>query len=241
MGRKKFLLGECFYPGGISLRGRRKTIQDLRKEYLQLSRLESKIWESGLVAVGVDESGRGALAGPLVAGAVALPANIEIPGLKECKQVSRGERERLYRIITERALAWQTAIINAQVIDRIGLQQANLMALTEAAEGLAEKLGDLSLFVLVDAFPLNPSRFSLDFLALIHGDRVSVSIAAASIISKVTRDRIMYQYHQKFPLYGFDQNVGYGTEKHLRALKKHGPCSIHRRSFGPIKERKAVN
>lgn len=210
--------------------------ESLRQEFLRLSNFERKIRKAGFTLVaGVDESGRGSLAGPLVAAAVILPTDAYIPGLRECKQVSARQREQLYRIITDLALGWEVATVSHKVIDRIGIHRANLKALGGATSKLINRLSpiDQQLFILVDAFALPPS-LGLPHLGLIKGDQVSVSIAAASIISKVTRDRIMQTYHQKFTAYRFDQHKGYGTVKHKQALKKYGPCPIHRKSFAGV-------
>jgi ribonuclease HII len=202
----------------------------LKEEYFKLSVFERKLRSKGFSLIaGVDESGRGALAGPLVAAAVILPPDAYIPGLRDCKQTSPIQREKFYKIITELAISWKTKLIEPAVIDNIGLHKANLKALAEATTGLVPSPE----YVLVDAFSL-PPNLDQPHLGLTYGDRLSVSIAAASIISKVTRDRIMQSYHRKFPVYRFNQHKGYGTSEHLRIIKDVGPCPIHRRSFAGV-------
>ncbi|MPZ70733.1 MAG: ribonuclease HII [Actinobacteria bacterium] len=188
--------------------------------------LEKRLYDAGFVHVaGVDEVGRGALAGPLVAAAVILPPGTEIDGLRDSKMCTRLQRERLAREIEERAEALAVVRVYPNKIDRIGLQRCNLMAMRKALSGL--DVGPD--YVLVDGFPLK--RLKVPSLAVKKADAVSRSVAAASIVAKVHRDAAMRRYHRRYPQYGFLSNVGYGTRYHWRALKEHGPCDIHRRSF----------
>lgn len=188
--------------------------------------LERRLTDAGFGSVaGADEVGRGALAGPLVAAAVILPADHGLEGLRDSKMCTRLQRERLAHSIEEVAVSISVARIYPQRIDRIGLQRANIEALRRALAGL-EVPPD---YVLVDGFELK--RMRTPSLAVKKADAVSHSVAAASIIAKVHRDAAMRRYHRRFPQYGFRSNVGYGTRHHWRALKDHGPCDIHRRSF----------
>ncbi len=188
--------------------------------------LELRLSECGFERVaGVDEVGRGALAGPLVAAAVILEPGTEIDGLRDSKMCTRLQRERLVRVIEERAIAVSVVRIYPAKIDRIGLQRCNLMAMRKALS----TLGVSPEYVLVDGFPIK--RLRVPSLAVKKADAVSTSVAAASIVAKVHRDAAMRRYAKRFPEYGFSSNVGYGTRHHWRALKEHGPCEIHRRSF----------
>ena len=188
--------------------------------------LETRLCDAGFERVaGVDEVGRGALAGPLVAAAVILPPGAELDGLRDSKLCTRRQRERLAERIKEVALALSIVRIRHDRIDRQGLQKCNLDALRRALRGL-ELAPD---YVLVDAFRLK--RMRVPSLGVKKADAVSRSVAAASIIAKVHRDAAMRRYHRRFPEYGFSHNVGYGTSAHWAALKRYGPCRIHRKSF----------
>ncbi len=174
---------------------------------------------------GVDEVGRGPLAGPIAAGAVILPKGLIIPYLNDSKQVSKERREELSEIIKQYAVSYAVGIVSEKEIDEFGIQAANYKAMTMAIE----KLNPLPELVLVDAVKLKdvPIRQK----AIIKGDAKSVSIAAASIIAKVARDKIMEEYDLLYPGYGFASNAGYGSAKHIEKIKTDGPCEIHRRSF----------
>jgi ribonuclease HII len=176
---------------------------------------------------GIDEAGRGPLAGPVVAAAVVL-GMARIPGIRDSKTLTALARERLYALIVDQAEAWSVALADAGEIDRINIYQATRLAMTRAVAGLQTPPASL----LIDAMAID---WPLPQQALIHGESHSVSIAAASIIAKVTRDRIMQAAHLEFPQYGFDRHKGYGTAAHLAALREHGPCPLHRRSFAPLK------
>ncbi|MCR5214468.1 MAG: ribonuclease HII [Eubacterium sp.] len=174
---------------------------------------------------GVDEVGRGPLAGPILAAAVILPRDYVIPYVNDSKQVKAELRERLYDEITANAISWAVGMRNADFIDSEGISLADSLSMRDSVLGLSVK-PDL---VLVDAFPIP----DIDFMqrSIIKGDATSYAIAAASIVAKVTRDRMMEEYGKEFPEYGFEQNAGYGTKKHTDALQAIGPCRIHRRSF----------
>ncbi|MDQ4095149.1 MAG: ribonuclease HII [Actinomycetota bacterium] len=188
--------------------------------------LEARLADGGFSTVaGADEVGRGALAGPLVAAAVVLPADVEIDGLRDSKLCTRAQREDLERRIRDVALAVSVVRVQPWKIDRSGLQKCNLQALRRALKRL-----DVSPdYVLVDCFKLK--RLPYPALAVKKGDLVSKAVAAASIVAKVHRDAAMRRYHRKHPRYGFATNVGYGTREHWDALNRWGPCDIHRRSF----------
>jgi ribonuclease HII len=188
--------------------------------------LENRLSDAGFDRVaGVDEVGRGALAGPLVAAAVILPPGAELEGLRDSKMCTRLQRERLAAEIREIALAVSIVRVQHDRIDRMGLQKCNLDALRRALRSL-NLAPD---YVIVDGFRLK--RLPTPALAVKKADAVSRTVAAASIIAKVHRDAAMRRYHRKFPQYGFRSNVGYGTSEHWAALKQYGPSPIHRRSF----------
>ena len=182
----------------------------------------------GIIA-GTDEAGRGPLAGPVVAAAVILPELLVIPGLNDSKKLSARRRELLYDEIVDKAVAVAWSSVGPATIDRINIYAASRLAMVQAIASL-DRHFDL---VLSDAMPL-PDLVA-PCIPIIHGDALSASIAAASIIAKVTRDRIMGEMDRQYPQYGFGRHKGYGTVEHLTALKKYGPCSIHRQSFAPIK------
>jgi ribonuclease HII len=177
---------------------------------------------------GADEVGRGALAGPLVAAAVILPEDHGIAGIKDSKLCTPEERERLAVLIRERALAVSLVRVMPRVIDRRGLHKTNLSALRRALVRLQPSPD----YALTDGFPVK--RPPMPCLGIKKGDLVSPSIAAASIVAKVTRDRAMKRLHRKFPEYGFKSNKGYGTAEHREALKRLGPSPVHRMSFWGI-------
>lgn len=183
------------------------------------------------VIAGLDEAGRGPLAGPVVAAAVILPRGCRLIGLNDSKQVSPADRERLFEEIQAHALGVGIGEASATEIDRINILQATRLAMSRALEALLPQPD----WLLLDALVL-PS-LSIPQRPIIKGDRLSVSIAAASIIAKVYRDRRMGEYHQLFPQYEFHVHKGYGTSRHLSLLKELGPCRIHRQSFRPLSNR----
>jgi ribonuclease HII len=178
----------------------------------------------GLVA-GVDETGRGALAGPLVACAVILPHDAELPGLRDSKLLTPLARARLAGQIQAQAVAISIIRVPSTSIDRRGLHRSNLRALREAAL----RLRPLPEYLLIDGFPIR--RVPFPCLSIKKGDRVSVAVAAASVVAKVTRDRLMRNLNRRHPGYGFDENKGYGTREHWRALETLGPSPQHRLTF----------
>jgi ribonuclease HII len=179
--------------------------------------------------VGTDEAGRGPLAGPVVAAAVILPLGLDIPFLNDSKQVTARRRELLFDEILTKASACSWSRVEAAEIDKINIYQASQLAMLQALAGLTHPF-DL---VLSDAMPL-PSLL-VPCIPIIHGDARSASIAAASIVAKVVRDRIMSKLDEEFPEYGFKKHKGYGTAEHIKAIRVLGPCAIHRQTFAPIK------
>ena len=182
--------------------------------------------ESGLsVAGGIDEAGRGPLAGPVVAAACILNPDKPILGLNDSKKLTPSSRERLYNQIVEHSICWQIGICDHEVVDKINILQATCEAMRSAIKGLTVVPG----LLLIDAVKLEGVEPPI--WPIIRGDALSVSIAAASIIAKVTRDRMMDEFDKLYPVYGFSQHKGYGTKMHYDALLEHGPCPIHRRTF----------
>jgi len=181
------------------------------------------------VVAGIDEAGRGPLAGPVCVAAVVLPDDFTHAVLNDSKQLSEVKRERLYEEITaDPRIRWHCVSVEPDEIDRINILQATWEGMRRAALGL-QPVPDA---VLIDGKPVK--RYPLHQIALVKGDSISYSIAAASIIAKVTRDRLMVAMARQYPAYGFEIHKGYPTPGHLAALKQHGPCPHHRRSFGPV-------
>jgi ribonuclease HII len=180
--------------------------------------------------VGVDEAGRGACAGPLVVAAVALQAGRQgrIEGLTDSKLLSAARRDRLFEVIRQRALAVSVVVVAAGEVDRLGVHVADLQAMRRALARLEVRAG----YVLTDGFPVQ--GLGVPGLAVWKGDRVSASVAAASIVAKVTRDRLMADLATQETRYGFEIHKGYVTAAHLAALQEHGPCAAHRFSFAPV-------
>ncbi len=185
--------------------------------------------EGAKYVAGVDEAGRGPLAGPVVVAAVILPFGLFLPGLNDSKKVAPKKRELLYDEILEKAAAVRVSIVDAATIDRVNIYQATMNGMYDAILHLDPKPDK----VLIDAVEL--SKLPTPSLSIIKGDAKSASIAAASIIAKVTRDRMMLKYDALYPQYGFAQHKGYGTAQHIEALEKYGPCPIHRKSFEPVR------
>lgn len=202
----------------------------LREQWDNMSRFERFYRGQGLPLVaGVDEAGRGPLAGPVVAAAVMLPDGCIIPGLNDSKKLSAAERERLYNEIDRCAIDWAAAAVSAHRIDEINIYRASLEAMTLAVK----KLRPFPDVLLNDAVLLEDFKIVQEKIA--GGDRQSVSIAAASVMAKVTRDRLMTALDKQYPEYNFAQNKGYGTAEHLQALREYGPTDAHRRSFAPVR------
>lgn len=188
---------------------------------------EQRAWDEGFTHVcGVDEAGRGPLAGPVCAAAVILPPNAEIDGLNDSKKLTAKRREALYDVILSQAVAYGIAMVDEKTIDEINILQATFLAMRQAVE----QLSMTPELALVDG-NREPDFGSIPVKTIIKGDSLSANIAAASILAKVTRDRFMMEQDQIYPQYGFAVHKGYGTQAHYAALRTYGACPIHRKSF----------
>ncbi len=174
---------------------------------------------------GIDEAGRGPLAGPVAAGAVILPKDCRILYLNDSKKLSEKLREELFAMIQEKAVAWNVGIVGPETVDRVNILQATYQAMRQAVAGLSQK-PDL---LLNDAVTI--PGIEIPQVPIIKGDAKSISVAAASVMAKVTRDRLMCEYDKLYPEYGFARHKGYGTKEHIAAIREHGPCPIHRDTF----------
>ncbi len=205
--------------------------KDEKKRLKKLVKFETEARKRGFERIaGVDEAGRGPLAGPVVAAACLISRGLFFEGINDSKLLTEKRRKALFLQITGHSdVQYGIGIVDAKVIDEINIYQATILAMHQAVENLPE----LPDFLLVDAMPLAFRKLPSE--AIIKGDLRSQSIAAAAIIAKETRDEIMIGYHRRYPHYGFDQHKGYGTKNHKKALKEHGPCPIHRFSFAPVK------
>jgi ribonuclease HII len=182
-----------------------------------------------VLVAGIDEAGRGPLAGPVVAAAVVLPDGFTLDGLTDSKKVTAAKREKLYATLTTTAqILWAAAEATVTEIDRLNILRATHLAMARAIDALPERPDH----ALIDGLPVRD--LSVDHTALVAGDSLSLSIAAASIIAKVTRDRLMVELDVEYPQYGFARHKGYGVCEHLEALRQYGPCPVHRRSFQPV-------
>ena len=206
----------------------RLTLEELEAKYDRLYAYENEYHQKGYsVIAGIDEAGRGPLAGPVVAGCCILDPNVKILGLDDSKKLSEKKREELFAEIKEKALAWTVCEISAEVIDQINILEATKKAMRTCVEEISKKMRpDL---LLIDA--VNLSGTGVDVVPIIRGDANSDSIAAASILAKVTRDHIMVEYDKTYPGYGFAKHKGYGTKDHYAAIRESGMTPIHRRSF----------
>lgn len=194
-----------------------------------MKREEKNLRERGFELIaGVDEAGRGPLAGPVVAAAVIFPENYKNKAIRNSKEVPALEREQLFVEITNSALSFGIGVVGWRQIDVMGILNASKLAMRQAVL----QLDPAPDFILSDAVGLNIMGISQK--AIIKADESVFSVAAASILAKVHRDKLMMKYHKKYPEYGFGAHMGYGTEVHLKAIKKHGPCPIHRLSFSPF-------
>lgn len=193
----------------------------------ELWKYEHAAYQEGIDLVcGVDEAGRGPLAGPVCAAAVILPRDLEIEGLNDSKKLSDKRRRALYEVITEQAISYGIAMVDEKVIDEINILQATFLAMRQAVLQLSEKPA----LALVDG-NREPDFGDIPIKTIIKGDSLSANIAAASILAKVTRDRFMEEQDALYPEYGFAVHKGYGTRAHYDALRQYGPCPIHRRTF----------
>ena len=197
------------------------------KRLLDLKQIENEFFNKQIQYVaGIDEAGRGPLAGPVVVAAVMLDKNSMIEGVNDSKKVSENKREKLYEVITKEAISYGVGIVYQEEIDEINILQATKKALTMAIKQMNPKPN----IILVDALT-NIDTLGIPYKSIIKGDAKCYQIAAASIIAKVTRDRIMREWDKVYPEYGFSAHKGYGTAKHIEALKQYGPCPIHRKTF----------
>ena len=202
---------------------------------LNLKKEEKALYEKGIVSIcGIDEAGRGPLAGPVVVACSLMPKDSMIEGVNDSKKIAEKKRERIYEEIIKEAIAYGEGIITKEEIDRINILNATKKGLTIAIKELEEKLEKQNLkrpeVILVDALT-GIDTLGIPYKSIIHGDAISYSIACASIIAKVTRDRIMKQMDEIYPQYGFAKHKGYGTAAHMQAIRENGLCPIHRRSF----------
>ncbi len=188
---------------------------------------ENKARSNGFHLVcGVDEAGRGPLAGPVCAAAVILPDQIEIPGLNDSKKLSEKKREQLYDEIVAKAIAYSVAYGTLEEVETVNILQATFLAMNRAISGLSVAAD----FALIDGNRV-PKDIRIPCETIVHGDARSCSIAAASVLAKVTRDRLLYEYDKEYPQYGFAKHKGYGTKEHYAAIREFGPCPVHRLTF----------
>ncbi|MFI3260164.1 MAG: ribonuclease HII [bacterium] len=196
---------------------------------IDLKKYEKDLYKQGYKYIaGTDEAGRGPLAGDVVAAAVILPEDFELEGLNDSKKLSAKKRDLYYDIIIKECLAYSVEIVSAEKIDEINIYEASRLAMNNALD----KLEIMPDYILSDAMPLKRENS----LPIIHGDALSLTIAAASVIAKVTRDRMMEELDEKYPQYGFKKHKGYGTKMHLEMIREHGILDIHRKSYKPVKE-----
>ena len=198
-------------------------------------RMERVLWRHGYTVIGVDEAGRGPLAGPVVAGAAILPEGVTLPGVNDSKKLSEKKRELAYDVVVQSAVGWGVGIVDAARIDQINILQATFEAMNlavQSALAMARERGAAMErpCLLVDGNQRVPA-WTGDQRWVIGGDRKVLSIAAASILAKVTRDRMMIEYDKQYPQYGFARHKGYSAKEHFAALDEHGPCPLHRMTF----------
>ncbi|WP_461181073.1 ribonuclease HII [Virgibacillus kimchii] len=204
---------------------------ELEKRFSQMCQYENTGYENGCRYIaGTDEAGRGPLAGPIVAAAVILPSNWKLPGLNDSKQLNEKIREAYYSTIKKEAISYGISIVSNERIDELNIYEAVKLAMRDAIN----QLDPAPDYVLIDAVHLTdlPCRSQ----SIVKGDEKSVSIAAASILAKVTRDRLMQQIHHEYPVYDFKSNMGYGTKHHLKSMREHGITPYHRKSFAPVRD-----
>ncbi len=196
---------------------------------VNLYKYEEELYDQGFTNIcGVDEAGRGPLAGPVVVASCILPPFLRIPGINDSKKLTEKKREELYKIIVKEALAYKVVFVSNEEVDELNIYNAT-------KKGMLEAISELKIqpdYVLIDAMPLG--ELKMDNKSIIHGDALSASIAAASILAKVSRDQYMKKMDMKYPNYGFSRHKGYGTKAHIEALDKYGPCPIHRKTYYPV-------
>ncbi len=209
--------------------------KEIVEELLDLSGIEESLMEQGYQLVcGVDEVGRGPLAGPVVAAAVILPRALELAGIDDSKKLTPEKREDIYRRMVDAQIPCAIGIIDSETIDKVNILRASLLAMRKAVSELSMAPD----CILVDGSYTIPNLHQPQY-AIIGGDARCKSIGAASIVAKVTRDRIMARYQELHPQFSFSVHKGYPTPQHLAELEKHGPCAIHRRTFGPVAQKLA--
>ena len=188
---------------------------------------ENEARKKGFAAIcGVDEAGRGPLMGPVCAAAVILPEDVELEGVNDSKKLSEKKREALFEVIKEKAVAWSVAFASVEEIEEVNILNATYLAMNRAIEGLSVPAD----YALIDGNRV-PKDIKIECETVVKGDAKSLSIAAASILAKVSRDRLVLEYDKEFPEYKFADHKGYGTAAHIEAIKKYGPCKYHRASF----------
>ena len=198
----------------------------MKQEQIDLWRYEAEAKNEGVLCIcGVDEAGRGPLAGPVCAAAVILPFGLQIEGLNDSKKLTEKKREALFDTIKEQSVSFGVGLADEKEIDEINILQATFLAMHRAVEQLSVKPE----LALIDG-NCSP-KLAISERLIVKGDSLSANIAAASILAKVTRDRLMVQYAERYPQYGFEIHKGYGTKRHYEALTQYGPCEIHRMSF----------
>ena len=204
--------------------------QKRAEHFIEMQYYERLAYKEGASFIaGVDEVGRGPLAGPVVAAAVILPKNIEDLGFDDSKKLSASKREEIYQLIQEKAIAIGIGIVDADIIDQVNIYQASRLAMQQAVSELKIQPD----YLLIDAMKIDVNTPQI---GIIKGDAKSISIAAASIVAKQVRDQMMQEFDELYPGYDFSNNAGYGTPKHLEGLKSKGICPIHRKTFAPIKD-----
>ena len=205
-------------------------MKEKEKEIERLNLLkeeELKLYENNIEYIcGIDEAGRGPLAGPVVVGAVILPKDSFIEGVNDSKKISEKKREKIYEQIIKEAISYSVGIVDQKTIDEINILNATKLGVKIALEGLKQRPD----VIMVDALT-NMDTLGIPYISVVKGDAKNYSIAAASIIAKVTRDRIMKEWDEMYPAYGFAKHKGYGTAEHIRVIKENGPCILHRKSF----------
>lgn len=201
----------------------------MKDQKINLYEYEEALYDQGNQLIcGVDEAGRGPLAGPVVVAACILPPFLRIDGINDSKQLTAKKRAELFKIIVKNAVAYHIVFISEADVDLLNIYQATKKGMLEAIQGL-EVAPD---HVLIDAMPLG--ELKIPHTSIVHGDARCASVAAASILAKVTRDEYMEKMDVKYPNYGFKKNKGYGTKVHMEALEKYGPCPIHRKTYAPV-------
>ena len=200
----------------------KRTREKPEEKLLRLTQIERPLWEQGLSIAGIDEVGRGPLAGPVVTACVSIPRNKLVPGVDDSKKLTEKRREALYPLLLDAADYAETCFLPPETIDEMGILNATRRAMETCAAGFRG-------IFLIDA--VDKLHLPGESRSILHGDALSYMIGATSIVAKVARDRYMIALDEKYPMYGFARNKGYGTPEHIAALRKYGPCPEHRRSF----------